>query len=197
MFHQTKSQQKQIRFGFWGNDHQWLGRKGEKNISSPIKKASFFWLVEPRPNWRTHVKNTKRFYVMNPTAEALDFMWQPEVHGAGVVGTPNLLTFTKKVWGWYTYHTVCDIRIYIYIIIFLLCLSFSLTKTIIQALLCARGSQKVSKTIRICILYYLALSGPVFEFTPLKINMEAYGTWTFPVWKGKSSSKPSFLGSKC
>jgi len=27
----------------------------------------------------THVKNTKRFYVMNPTAEPLDFMWQPEV----------------------------------------------------------------------------------------------------------------------
>lgn len=27
---------------------------------------------------RTHVKNTKRFYVMNPTAEPLDFIWQPE-----------------------------------------------------------------------------------------------------------------------
>eukprot|EP00435_Cladocopium_sp_Y103_P015819 s1994_g3.t2 len=27
----------------------------------------------------THVKNTKRFYVMNPTAEPLDFIWQPEV----------------------------------------------------------------------------------------------------------------------
>lgn len=24
------------------------------------------------------MKNTKRFYVMNPTAEPLDFMWQPE-----------------------------------------------------------------------------------------------------------------------
>eukprot|EP00930_Biecheleria_cincta_P015308 TRINITY_DN12810_c0_g1_i1.p1 TRINITY_DN12810_c0_g1~~TRINITY_DN12810_c0_g1_i1.p1 ORF type:complete len:5041 (+),score=1000.88 TRINITY_DN12810_c0_g1_i1:126-15248(+) len=27
----------------------------------------------------THVKNTKRFYVCNPTAEPLDFMWQREV----------------------------------------------------------------------------------------------------------------------
>ncbi|CAL1143715.1 unnamed protein product [Cladocopium goreaui] len=41
--------------------------------SSPARPV-----LKDMQHW-THVKNTKRFYVMNPTAEPLDFIWQPEV----------------------------------------------------------------------------------------------------------------------
>ena len=45
---------------------------------------------------RTHVKNTKRFYVMNPTAEPLDFMWQPEVPVFGASDDECFKCLTKR-----------------------------------------------------------------------------------------------------
>ena len=89
------------------------------NIKTPGQKLEASWInsesiwsllpffnrrgfaARPGPS-RTHVKNTKRFYVMNPTAEPLDFIWQPEVATSWTGGTSrdmlwHVLTMTNSL----------------------------------------------------------------------------------------------------
>ena len=114
MFHQTKSQQKQIRFGFLGkwSSMTWPER-WEKHILSNQK--SLIFLV----GWATakledSCEEHETFLRDESYRRSVGF--HVATRGAWCRGgwNPKPANLHKKVWGWYTYHTVCDIRIYIY-----------------------------------------------------------------------------------